>query len=299
MNNVFFGTTGLSSTEANFLANMASEQVKGLQEAIDGISFYRKDMQLIGSHEWTSLQIGCQDVNFVYDNLKKISEINSFIAWVREAIKAKEAMLEDVEDTDVVDWCEMNGKEYPEYPDPIKNYENFTESDLLDEWDAEKRNKYFMLEAFAATYGKYIHPNGAFSKARKTLHSIIVKSTTTSGEGRDTIIYHDQPSINPEVVEETFMNLQSTYRNYEKELNFLKAEIKEEVNKRNKQRKDEYIKRLTERDNAMVDIVNRRDMLAAEYQKWQISENERIANLRIIVPKALESIFQTIKEAVK
>lgn len=40
MNNVYFSTVGLSSTEANFLANIAKEQIQRTEERLNGVKFY-------------------------------------------------------------------------------------------------------------------------------------------------------------------------------------------------------------------------------------------------------------------
>lgn len=95
-------------------------------------------------------------------------------------------------------------------------------------------------------------------------------------------------------VDNKFLSLQDWYRSYEKELNQMKAEIKEEVNKQNQQRTDDYQVLIDKYyadhrvyNNTLIDLRNK-------FNKWKISENERISQLKIVMPKDLNGIESEI-----
>lgn len=119
---------------------------------------------------------------------------------MREAIKKKEELISCTTAYSIEKWARENNVEIPEqpqYPDsPIKA----DEKEVMDSWDANKRNKYLRLEAFASTYGKYIHPKGAFSKARKDVHAAENCPIYKEGTGRDLILYYQDPTIKVEDV---------------------------------------------------------------------------------------------------
>jgi hypothetical protein len=222
--------------------------------------------------------------------------MNAFCAWVREAIKEKEAQQGVINRTDIEDWLKSNGIEIPvapEYPrDPI----SVSEESVINSWDINKRNKYLRLEAFAATYGKYIHPDGAYSKARKKAHTALNNPITKEGTGRDMVLYYTEPSVAIEDVDGLFLALQSEYRGYEKELNQMKAEIKETVNgltrglyTTHQVALDNWKEKHREYSALWTD-------LRAKFTTWRTNELERISNLKITIPDNLKETFFKIKE---
>ena len=81
------------------------------------------------------------------EEIRKIAEINAFIAYMREAIKAKEAEHRTVKELSFKDWCEQESITLPEYPANPK-YPSF--EDILGELDIKERNRYYTLGAEAA-----------------------------------------------------------------------------------------------------------------------------------------------------
>lgn len=74
----------------------------------------------------------------------------------------------------------------------------------------------------------------------------------------------------------------------------MKAEIKEEVNKQNQQRTNDYQVLIDKYyadhrvyNNTLIDLRNK-------FNKWKISENERISQLKIVIPKDLNGIESEI-----
>ena len=292
---VFFGNEGLTSTSANYYANVAQEMIQAATERLNSVRFYQVFVASIGGGEKQLMTVGQTSLDFIKDDLEKSAEMNSFCAWVREAIKKKEELISYTTACSIEKWARENNVEIPEqpqYPDsPIKA----DEKEVMDSWDANKRNKYLRLEAFASTYGKYIHPKGAFSKARKEVHAAENCPIYKEGSGRDLILYYQDPTIEVEKVDNMFMSLQDTYRSYEKELNALKAELKEEVNKLSNTQEQEYREKMAEFKAKYDKYTSELGELRSRFNSWKTSEMERISKLKIALPKNLLDIFEEIR----
>lgn len=292
---VFFGNEGLTSTSANYYANVAQEMIQAATERLNSVRFYQVFVASIGGGEKQLMTVGQTSLDFIKDDLEKSAEMNSFCAWVREAIKKKEELISYTTACSIEKWARENNVEIPEqpqYPDsPIKA----DEKEVMDSWDANKRNKYLRLEALASTYGKYIHPKGAFSKARKEAHAAENCPIYKEGSGRDLILYYQDPTIEVEKVDNMFMSLQDTYRSYEKELNALKAELKEEVNKLSNTQEQEYREKMAEFKAKYDKYTSELGELRSRFNSWKTSEMERISKLKIALPKNLLDIFEEIR----
>ena len=298
MNNVYFGNEGMTSTTANHYANIAKEMIKRTEKKLYGVKFYQTSISAIGSSERQLMSQGSSDISFIDDALREIAEANSFCAWVREAIKEKEAQQLAVSRKDLDAWLEEQGieiKKEPKYPENVKVVE---EQDIINTWDINKMNKYYRLEAYASTIGNYIHPGKNvknYNDARRAMHHAINNPITKEGSGRDTVLYYSEATVDPDMVDSQFLKMQDMHRSYEKELNAMKAELKETVNNINQQRYDEY--------QVKIDAYYAEDRAYNAWQKemrnklnkCKVSETERLSKLKIVVPKDLNGIFQKVK----
>ena len=298
MNNVYFGNEGMTSTTANHYANIAKEMVKRTEKKLYGIKFYQTLISAIGSAEKQLMSQGSSDISFIDDALREIAEANSFCAWVREAIKEKEAQQLAINRKDLYTWLEEQGieiKKEPEYPD---REDDVTEKDVIDTWDINKRCKYLDLEANASTIGNYIHPNKPvknYNDARVKLHSVVNTPVTVEGSGRDTILYYHETTINPDVVDAQFLKMQDLHRSYEKELNAMKAELKETVNTLNQEKCDAYQVKIDEYYAKIREFNAWQNEMRNKLIKWKTSELERLSKIKIVIPKKLNGIFQKVK----
>ena len=235
MNNVYFakeGEVGMTSTTGSHYANIAKEMIKSTEKKLYGVKFYQTSISAIGSAEKQLMSQGSSDISFIDDALREIAEANSFCAWVREAIKEKEAQQLAVSRKDLDKWLEEQGieiKKEPKYPENVKIVE---EQDIINTWDINKMNKYYRLEAYASTIGNYIHPGKNvknYNDARRAMHHAINNPITKEGSGRDTVLYYSEATVDPDAVDAQFLKLQDMHRSYEKELNAMKAEQKKKL----------------------------------------------------------------------
>ena len=294
MNNVFFENGFMTSTEAQNICNIAKEAVTNEHERLSTVSFYDTEIASIISPEaFIKTKISPNDISWISESLDKIGRYNALNAWLKEAIKAKEEAMDEVDIMDVttLDFYE----DYIKPEEPTMCYDSFDEEQVMSEWSADKLNRYYTLNSEAAVIGKYIHDSGAIAKARKDLVNKMANPSTVSGQGRETIVFKYIPSVDTEVVEGIYMSLLAKHRKLNAELNSLKAEIKETINKKNIEASIAFRDKHTEWEYKISEyysLVKQRD---AKINEYKISEKERISKLKINVPSSLMDTYKEIK----
>ena len=294
MNNVFFENGFMTSTEAQNICNIAKEAVTNEHERLSAVSFYDTEIASIISPEaFIKTKISSNDISWISESLDKIGRYNALNAWLKEAIKAKEEAMDEVDIMDVttLDFYE----DYIKPEEPTMCYDSFDEEQVMSEWSADKLNRYYTLNSEAAVIGKYIHDSGAIAKARKDLVNKMANPSTVSGQGRETIVFKYIPSVDTEIVEGIYMSLLAKHRKLNAELNSLKAEIKETINKKNIEASIAFRDKHTEWEYKISEyysLVKQRD---AKINEYKISEKERISKLKINVPSSLMDTYKEIK----
>ena len=289
VNEVFFGEHGLTSTSANHLANIAQEKIVSNEAKLRNLNFVTTTVDIVGSPADSG-----KVINKGYDEaqlgeirglLAEIADMNAFCAWIREAIRAKDSELEDVNDMSYEEWLKENNLEN-ERPVPE---DDVTIDDIKAEMNIKERNEYFHLEAIAATIGKYIHKDGIYSAARQELHNRLMKPYSTEGTGKETLIYQHTPSIDQQKVEDLFFDLQKWHRTNEASLNRIKYNIRQKVAQRNMEKSQQYRSEMEE-----YNIQFRK--MNAQFKEWKIKECERISQLKIVIPQELQTIYDNLCE---
>ena len=302
MNDVYFakeGEVGMTSTTGSYYCNIAKE----LQEEAAGrlmyLKFVNTSVAVIGSEQNQLMSKGVSNLDSINKDLQTQSSMFAFCAWIREAIKAKEELQNKVNRMTLEEWVEAQGLSLPEhlsYPSDLKYY---SEQDVIDSWDIAKRFKYLKLEAFAAHYGKLIHPKGSYSNARKAAHEAVSNPITKDGSGRDMVFYYKNPSVDVKEIDAKFLELQNIYRGYEKELNQMKFEIKDSLNKLNCAVDEEFENKLAEWEELNKTAQVAISELRTQFNTWRTKELDRISKLKIVVPDDLKATFKVILEASK
>lgn len=279
---IFFGESGLTSTSANFIANMAKEMYRAAEEDLNALVFYTTKVKLLGTNEESLIREGTKTVEDVANTMKYIAELKSLIAWLREAIKAKERLIQECQKGDY-EYYALTVPESPEREDYL------TEDDVIASFNVKQRNRYYYLEAFCATIGKYIHENGVYAEQRENLQKILHEPHTVSGNGRDTLIYTKTPSLPVTEVESVYMSLQQTYREYQAELNSIKHQIKDTVVKDTATKDIEY----REKFNTYREVM---EAVEAELAIKRKEAVEAASNLKIIIPDTHKAIFERVQK---
>jgi len=281
MKQQFFGDKGLTSTSANHIANLAKEAYERLEAKLNTTSFIRETITVIGSTAETNVKLSQAGLITLAPNiLKEICEYKSLIAWLREAIKEKENLFKANKL-----WV---SNEYTEHMKNRPQCEDYlTEQDVIDSWTVKEQEEYLSLETACAVVGKYIHPNGALSIAKKELSKRINNPVTTECSGRDTIIIRYYPEATEEEVDNLFFTLQKNHRENQAKLNGIKHKIDMTIREDIQKKDAAYKKALQEFDNKTIELLVA-DKLTRE------EKHKEIEALKIIIPNNLKSIYEKL-----
>lgn len=277
---------GITSTSANTLANWAKNEAHAATIELASLTFVNTRVELINGENPKVVGLGSKDTARVGTLIDKIARMNSFCAWMREGIKAKEDLLNKLNQFDLEDYTELKGIDMPQAPDYP---EALGPEDILNEMDVKLRNHYLCLEAFAAAYGKYVHSTaestGAVAHARNELVERMARPTNVEGSGRDSVLYSYSPSVPVDEVNAMFNALQEKQRSHEQQLNAIKYSVESEVNRRNAAAVGEY-------RQAMSAYRDELKALRGALNEYKIKERERIGRLKIVVPNELKETYE-------
>lgn len=287
-NSVFFSENGLTSTSANHIANLAKEYVQDIESRLANIKLYKSEVALIGTEAMNLLSNGWDDEALakVGQDLTTITAAKSLIAWLREAIKARSKAISEAEEVTIDEWAAELGITLP--VKPIKKAP-ICQEDIIDEMNIKERNRIFMLQTKAATFGKYVHPDGNFARARKDLLKKQSEQNTIEGSGRDALLYHYTPTCEVDNVEAVFFAIQRAHRETQAELNAILHDIDEKVRAQNQAAESEYYQALS---NYQVELEKYQSKF--KYDKAEILK--RLAALKIVIPNDLHIIYETISK---
>lgn len=285
---IFFSANGkgLTSTSANHVANMAKEMIRSLTAELEELQFYSTDVALIGESKSNRLVNGANDdsVTAVIDKLFRIAKAKSLIAWLREGIKAKEALIEEIQDLTLEDYAKKEGIDLEDEPKPDVA---MTDGDYIATLSLKERCRYYEIETLASTLGKEIHPGGSFAEARDSLLKKLDRPHSVSGEGRDTLIYTYTSSVDTKTVEDVFFKLQKLYREAQADVNARKHECHKVVAETNISKNAEYVAKMVEWTDGRKLLESRK----IEYIKRRVKE---LGEMRIVIPESLQSIYEEV-----
>ena len=282
----FFAQTGLTSTSANHIANLAKEYVMAEEQELGNVEFYDSYLTVIGSDKEQRVQRGIDSEHLpaIADKLRGIALANSLIAWLREAIKMRQKMLTDVRLLDLEEYCKCNKIAMPESPEMD---DLLTRDEYLATLSVKDRARILALEAKASTFGKYIHPDGHLAEARKDYVKVMCQEATVEGSGRDTLLYRYAPSVEQNEVEACFFALQSEYRKAQAELNGYTHQIDEALREDEERKTNEY-------NVKNADYLVEKAKLEKQLAEYKDAESRRISRLKIVIPNDLKAIYDTV-----
>lgn len=291
MNNMSFfsepGGKGLTSTAANHIANLAKQEYMAAQEFVKSVCFVNTSIEVIDSSSRDAHVIGygmdVAKMELIRGKLDYIARLKALCAWLREAIKYKEQLVSSVHKRVSFDkWLEDKGVKMEEPEEPTqdrKAEQDMSMSDLC---------MYLCNEAYAATFGEFLHPDGPGYEAYAKLLDIEQHPVSVDRNGRDTLITTSTPTIGSEEVNRYFDTLRSTYREYEAAYNRTKTEINDQLAAAQRTEFQEY--------SAKLDEYNRRrSALMKEYTQFLKEESERLGKLKIVIPERLMPTFDYLR----
>ena len=269
----------LTNTSANHLANIAKEMYEALESRLEGIKLYSRDFILAvnGNTFRVENESEKSELSSLAEGLKEIGELKSFIAFLREGIKAKEKAGSDAAFEKYIQKLVSEGREDLKHPEARQEV---TFEDEFAKLTDEQKAKYYALEAKCATIGSFIHPEGAFAKARKAFFENTKNPTKVCGKGQEAEINTFSSSFTTDEVDNEFFSLQKEYRNLQAEFNRMKAEIDGKVSDANKGIAEENL------NDTKVWIETRK----VERNKY----DEAVKAMKIAIPQNLEGIYERV-----
>ena len=288
---VFFKKEGeegvaLTSTSANHIANLAKEYIQGVETQLNNICFFNVEVALVGSTGASIIQTGrtSEVLDDLQSLLEGVAQAKSLIAWLREGIKAKENLMKDLQTISLEDWYKESGIAEPETPD----YGHvLTEMEYYDSLPIKERNRYYQLETEAAVLGKYIHPDGHLSDARKELKDKLQHPHKVDGKGRDALIYTYTPTIDVVEVDNVFFELQKKHREVQAQLNAMKYSCEQAINESTNKVNTEYMAASQKYQAELKAVVG-------AFKTWKDEKSQEYSKLKIVVPNSLLGIYNTI-----
>lgn len=282
----FFGESGLTATSANHIANLLKFRYDRLEREIGQLNYVTEKLTIVGSEtEHTMKEAFVIDDVTIREKLDEIARCKGFIAFLREAIKCKNALALEIE-------------EYAslpiEQPQPPIAERPLTEAQVIEKMSIGDRVRYLAAEARAATYGKYIHPDGFLEHARQRAYDAATEPTKVALNGRDTAFVKRLCEVSPFNIDKMILALQAEHRKSEAELNGYKHEIEEAAKKDAQTKLDEYRAREDEY-NRLCD--ERRKAVEAQNiadQQARIDRRKVIEGLKIIIPNEYRDLYNAV-----
>ena len=279
----YFGENGLTATSANTIANRLKHLYETVESDLNSINFVQTHFGLIGTPEdkyslAKDAKKSCTAIELC-TKLELITECKSFIAFLREAIKAKQALTAEVDD--------YISKEYAMLQRPVLE-RTITTEDVIDNMSVKDREHYLSLETRAAVYGKFIHPGNPFDKAIKELERALANPRCIDYNGTNTIISVYTPTVNIETVNTIYMDLQNEHRKSESELNGIKHFIEEQIKADDTKKREAY-------KAAIAKYETDRTQLEIRDAETKQARRKEIEKLKIVIPKRFEQLYNKVK----
>ncbi|MBR5414194.1 MAG: hypothetical protein IK114_14385 [Fibrobacter sp.] len=277
----FFGDSGLTATSANHIANLLKLHYERVENELNSLNFVTEKMQIVGSQEENIMRKAMLfDADGICNRLEEVASCKGFIAFLREAIKEKKRLTEEIEDYTTLEYQKLRTNEpRPEHP--------VSEEEIVARMNIGERVQYLATEARAATFGKYIHPGGVLSSARKAAFDVFQEPTKVAMAGRDTCFIHRESAVSAGEIDGIITQLQAEHRKSEAELNGLKHEI-DQIRVRDAQRKmDDYRKA---KDEWLRDV----DAQKTEIEQARMDRRKLVEELKIVIPARYRKLYEMI-----
>ena len=292
-NKIFFGVKGITSTSANNIANIAKEVMEESRALLENITFVNCNVGLISSDvsRLTEKGYDTDELRNIVSSINRVAECNALIAYLREAIKAKEEELSYIEGITTTKFLKIKGIEVAD-PRNLYNLDLMTEEDAIALLSPQERIDYLILEATAAAIGNRIHPGKSFSEARRKLELKRKEPIKLVGSGSDALVYAYSPSADVDEVNDTFMELQSAHRTANKQLNALKFKIKQIMDDHNLKARREFATQSEEFDRTIATYAKQAEAFIEEQKK-------ELLELKIVIPSDFQKLFDELNSLIK
>ena len=273
--NPYFNTSGLTSSEANYVCERIKERLKPIQDLVNTIETHTSSIDGEPLDNF-------KKVDDIGEKLTEIGSLYAISAYLRTAIKEKEARLDVLTKKLTNIQLEAEAEVKPIDYEQLNRLKEVTIEDYLKTLSLEEVVRYKEAEAKAAHIGKYIHN---FDEVRNQLNK---KELITFKEvGEQVFKIKNTPLYELSELQQLQEQLLAEHREYESEVNFYKAQFRTYQNNCKLQYEQELQCLLQERQAKVNALVVEK---TAELTKLK----ETIANYRIVVPNVYKETIGTL-----
>lgn len=291
---------GLSLSQAQSVANICYQQACEIVNQLSQVNNASKSV-VIDKHKVYTVQAKPLPENTV-QLVQLKAELHACQAFLMENIKAKDYILSEIKHAS----ADISGLERPELPEAIavKTIPVVTEEFGWESLTASELNKYRTAEAYAAHVGQFIHKDSKLAKLRVelvTLPSVEWIRVKDTEQTPITIEAHHTA----EQLYALYEKLAELHRNYEQEVNYYKAKVKNlttnenaRIAKLNADARNEanvyYDKAMVEFAAKKSEYFNKIASIQAEFEKERQAEIKEVAALRIEVDSRFKETIDSI-----
>lgn len=289
------GAGGLTSSEANHVTNVTKELVKDINSKSANMPLVTTKATVNGK-------------KYPLDNNKPIKdwvglvcrkgELYSLSAWLKTGIKGKEDELKRLDNLSKEISMESTLSQIsiegllPIIARPRVPRTEF--NDFLNTLTTKERCEYLSNEAMASHIGQFVHK---FDDIREQLEGFEV---TTLKELKNEIVIEEHELLyEKEELIDGFFQLQKQHRDYEKSVNYWKAQHK----KWERTMLDEYQEKVVDVDGKNREIQihnsNLKKVATEELLAEVRSDKALISQLKIIIPKDLQATLDFVQSYAK
>ncbi len=273
-----FSETGLTSSSATHLCNTSVEYAKIILQSLEDTSFVNKSFTPVTTGTEINLSNGLSNLDSIQPKINKLIKYYEFNAYFREAVSIKNDMINKHNNVSFDKYCDNNNLDF--------DYDYIVPKSLS--LSFEDQIQYKCAQAEASTIGNLIHKDKPINKARVELNKITTSPKNLSTHNELSIVYSYTPSIDVNLVDNLFFELQTKHREaqakvnkYEFKLNDMQSEENKKVFKTNLQLEKE--------------MVDKKNICRKEYQLWHAQELERLSQLRITIPDKFQDLIKELK----
>lgn len=263
--NPYFNTSGLTSSEANYICERIKERLKPIQDAVSHIPTHTATLDGERLDKFAKIEN-------IDTKLTQIGSLYAISAYLRTAIKEKDDRLNEISQK-IVEIRQKVEQKVDEIDfKSLEKIKKVTIDDFLKTLPLEDVVNYKESEAKAAHIGKFIHN---FDTIREEITQKELISFKEVGEKVFKI--HNIPLYELQELQNLQENLLAQHRKYESEVNFYKAKFREFEN----QSKLQYEQELLRLSQQRQDKINQQ-VIEKTAELTQIKEE--IAQFRIVIP---------------
>lgn len=310
----YFAERGITSTSATTIANYAQERKEAIMSTLRSVSLVDEFKDVVGVDcptKKVKAGITPEQLSHYTELAAEAASYDRLCAWLREAVKAKEALLIEARN----EMCEIpyDAPVHQDIEDVMRGYtrpvlHNVTEEEVLSEFSVAELAEYYGCNSEAAVYGNLAHQDAPFNEARREFFNAVAAPY----EVDDTLITQKTPTCTAEQVDQVFAALQAKQRHFNAQFNSYKRRIKNRMDELSDKYRTQYETELrqyrTLRSTIQAELMDTYKKELAEYdEKVTVLRNEfetakaakikSISDLKIVIPKALEDIFARLDKA--